>query len=125
MGTNYYVIKNKCECCKRYDQEYHIGKASGGWAFSFQGYTWNKLTSWKDWKEFLKDQQIVDEYGEEISYNEFVEMVETFKSPTYVNSRTGKQNLSQFEESKKNGYFDIERDWIDEQGYSFTTVEFS
>ena len=106
-------------------EEYHIGKASGGWAFSFQGYPWNKLTSWKDWKEFLKDQQIVDEYGEEMRYNEFVEMVETFKSPTYINSRTGKQNLSQFGESKKNGYFDIERDWIDEQGHSFTAVEFS
>jgi len=58
MGTNYYVIKDKCECCKRSTREYHIGKSSGGWAFSFQGYPWNKLTSWKAWKEFLKDQAI-------------------------------------------------------------------
>ena len=43
MGTNYYVAKNLCECCNRYDEEYHIGKASYGWAFSFQGYRAERL----------------------------------------------------------------------------------
>ena len=64
MGTNYYVAKNRCECCNRYDEEYHIGKSSMGWAFSFQGYPWNKLTSWKQWKMFLKDQLINNSYRE-------------------------------------------------------------
>lgn len=30
MGTNYYAIKNLCECCNRSDEE-HIGKSSAGW----------------------------------------------------------------------------------------------
>ena len=57
MGTNYYVAKNLCECCNRYDEEYHIGKASYGWAFSFQGYRAERLVSWRAWKEFLKDKK--------------------------------------------------------------------
>lgn len=54
MGTNYYVAKNKCDCCKRYDKEYHIGKSSWGWSFTFQGYPYDNLTSWKLYKEFLR-----------------------------------------------------------------------
>ena len=57
MGTNYYVAKNYCECCDRYDQEYHIGKSSYGWSFTFHGYKAAQLVSWKQWKEFLKNQK--------------------------------------------------------------------
>lgn len=124
MGTNYYVAKNKCECCNRYDEEYHIGKASYGWAFTFQGYPWNKLTSWKQWKEFLKNQTIVDEYGEQVSYEWFVNLIETYKSPGYTRD-DGHVNLSHNEEIKKGNWYNPERDWQDEDGYSFTTSEFS
>ena len=124
MGTNYYVIKNKCEHCKRSDEEYHIGKSSYGWAFSFQGYPWMKLTSWKQWKEFLKTQQIQDEYGEPISYEDFVTMVEGYKAPGFVRE-DGHKNFVHNEEGRRKGWFNPERDWDDEDGYSFTTVEFS
>ena len=126
MGTNYYVAKNLCECCNRYDEEYHIGKASVGWAFSFRGYIWNDLCSWKQWKEFLKDQIIMDEYGERTDYKWFVDMVETVKSPTYVNSH-GQKNLLHNEEGKKGAYpwFNKDYDWDDEDGYSFSSREFS
>lgn len=124
MGTNYYVIKDKCECCKRSTREYHIGKSSGGWAFSFQGYPWNKLTSWKAWKEFLKDQPIEDEYGDPVSYDDFVKMVEQYKAPGFCNE-TGRVNLQHNDECKKSGWFNPEMDWDDEDGYSFTTREFS
>ena len=124
MGTNYYVIKDKCECCKRSTREYHIGKSSGGWAFSFQGYPWNKLTSWKAWKEFLKDQPIEDEYGDSVSYADFVKMVEEYKSPGFCNEN-GRVNLQHNDESRKQGWFNSETDWDDEDGYSFTTREFS
>lgn len=124
MGTNYYVIKDKCECCKRSTREYHIGKSSGGWAFSFQGYPWNKLTSWKAWKEFLKDQPIEDEYGDPVPYDEFVKMVESYKAPGFCNE-TGRVNLQHNDESKKSGWFNLATDWDDEDGYSFTTREFS
>ena len=128
MGTNYYVEKNRCDCCKRSDREYHIGKSSWGWAFSFQGYRWNKLTSWKQWKEFLKDQSIVDEYGELVSYEEFVNMVETYKAPGFVRE-DGHVNLQHNayvqENSRFPSDFNPEYNWDDEDGYSFTTHEFS
>ena len=124
MGTNYYVAKNRCECCNRYDEEYHIGKSSMGWAFSFQGYPWNKLTSWKQWKTFLKDQLIIDEYGDVISYEDFVKMVETYKSPNFID-KNGNKNFQHNEQGKKKGWYNPETDWDDEDGYSFTTTEFS
>lgn len=126
MGTNYYVAKNHCDCCNRYDEEYHIGKSSGGWAFSFQGYPAERLTSWKAWKEFLKNQTIMDEYGERINYESFVVMIETYKSPNYVNEN-GRKNLQHNEVGKKDKYpwFNPDYDWDDDDGYSFTTREFS
>lgn len=126
MGTNYYVTKNKCECCKRYDEEYHIGKSSHGWAFTFQGYPWIKLDSWKQWREFLKDQEITDEYGEKISYEDFCAMVETYKSPGYVRP-DGHKNMSHNEQGKVGSrpYYRPDYDWDDEDGYSFTVTEFS
>ena len=126
MGTNYYVTKNHCECCDRYDEEYHIGKSSHGWSFSFQGYPWNKLTSWRAWKTFLKDQQIRDEYGETISYEDFCNMVETYKAPGYVR-QDGHRNLQHNEQGKlgPRPWFNGESDWDDEDGYSFCSREFS
>jgi hypothetical protein len=92
----------------------------------FRGYIWNDLCSWKQWKEFLKDQNIMDEYGERIDYQCFVDMVETEKSPTYVNSN-GHKNLLHNEEGKKGAYpwFNKDYDWDDEDGYSFSSREFS
>ena len=124
MGTNYYVAKNLCECCNRYDEEYHIGKASHGWPFSFRGYIWNDLVSWKQWKEFLKDQIIMDEYGERIDYDWLVQYIETMKAPKYVRE-DGHKNLNHNEEGKKNNWFNSEYDWTDEDGYSFSSREFS
>jgi hypothetical protein len=113
MGTNYYVAKNLCECCNRYDEEYHIGKSSGGWA------------SLKAGKEFLKDQIIMDEYKRRIDYNWFVQMIETYKSPGHIDE-TGHKNLLHNEEGKKgpHPYFNPEYDWDDEDGYSFSSREF-
>ncbi len=129
MGTNYYVASNHCECCDRYDEEYHIGKSSEGWAFSFEGYRPERLVSWKQWKEFLKDKIIMDEYGERIDYDWFVEYIEKEKSPNFVNG-SGRKNQIHNEEGRKpnkHGYtwFDPEYDWDDEDGYSFSAREFS
>lgn len=126
MGTNYYVAKDKCECCGRYDEEYHIGKSSYGWAFSFQGYPSANLKSWADYKEFLKDKTIVNEYRDVIPYDEFVRFVELEKSPDFVNP-SGRKNLRHNEMGKSDPrpWFNSNTDWDDEAGYSFTTVEFS
>lgn len=125
MGTNYYVAKNSCKCCNRYDEEYHIGKSSVGWAFTFQGYVIEKLISWSQWKEFLKNQEIRDEYGDVVSYEDFVSLVETYKSPQYVNPN-GRKNLLHNEEGKASSHpwFNPEYHWDDEHGYSFSKEEF-
>ncbi len=127
MGTNYYVAKNRCECCNRYDVEIHIGKSSIGWAFSFHGYPYMNLSSWKQYKEYLKNQTIVDEYNTVIAYDDFVEMIETYKSPDYVNPQNNNKNLCHNTEGKsgKFPWFNPERDWDDDLGYSFTTIDFS
>jgi hypothetical protein len=126
VGTNYYVAKNLCECCNRYDEEYHIGKASYGWAFSFQGYRAERLVSWRSWKEFLKDKIIIDEYGERTNYDWFVNYIEENKSPGYVRE-DGHKNLQHNEQGKidKRPWFNPENDWDDEDGYAFCAREFS
>ena len=126
MGTNYYVASNLCKCCNRYDKEYHIGKSSMGWAFSFRGYRASLLVSWGAWKEFLKDKTIVDEYGSTIDYDDFVNMIETYKSPGYINAN-GMQNLQHNTQGKidTRPWFNIEYDWDDEDGYAFCSREFS
>jgi hypothetical protein len=128
MGTNYYVAEKRCKCCGRYDKKYHIGKSSAGWAFSFQGYRLDGLTSWKDYKKFLKDQEIeiIDEYGNVTPYEEFVEYIEGPKAPGYVNPATGRKNLVHNEEGKKDSrpWFEPGNDWDDDLGYSFTKREF-
>lgn len=124
MGTNYYVVENVCECCNRYDKQYHIGKSSYGWAFSFQGYKNDGLTSWQKWKEYLADKIIHDEYGEKIDYTDFVNLIETVKGPNHIRA-DGKKNLVHNEEGHKEGWFNPEYDWDDEGGYSFSSREFS
>ena len=128
MGTNYYVATNHCECCDRYDEEYHIGKSSMGWAFSFHGYPPERLVSWAAWKEFLKDKIIMDEYHERIDYDWFVNMIETYKAPGYVNPQTGRKNQQRNDAMKNDKYyfgFDPDMEWDDEDGYSFSSREFS
>ncbi len=118
MGTNYYHRTDICECCKRYKQR-HIGKSSDGWTFSFQGYIGEednpKIKSFEDWKRELQaDGIIVDEYGRPMPFDEFVEFVEN----------KNKQPLNHFDWCKKEGY-DMSRDWKDDDGYSFSSSDFS
>lgn len=149
MGTNYYIVENECECCKRKDL-IHIGKSSGGWAFSFRGYknTYGTietddrkdikypydvdLISWENYKQVLKNKKIIDEYHEEIPYDEFVEMIETYKSPSFINER-GRQNMDHITYILNDErytwvhsrYSDVEEHWHDNLGYSFSRTEFS
>ena len=69
MGTNYFLHRNKCDKCGRYD-EVHIGKSSGGWRFVFH-YIPNAFEKVTDWMQAMADGQIFDEYGRLVSFNEF------------------------------------------------------
>lgn len=126
MGTNYYVALNRCECCKRFDPDIHIGKKSYGWAFSFRGYRDypENLTTWQKWKEYLKDKEIVDEYGDLVKYDKFMEMVETYGAPNFVRE-DGHKNKVHNTEGRKDGYFNSEYDWDDPEGYSFSSRYFA
>jgi hypothetical protein len=126
MGTNYYVATKHCESCNRYDEEYHIGKSSWGWAFSFQGYKPERLISWQAWKTFLKDKIIMDEYGDRHDYDDFVEMIEGVKSPNFTYP-DGHKNLQHNTQGKIDSrpWFNPEYDWDDPEGYAFCSREFS
>lgn len=129
MSTNYYVAENRCDCCQRYDRIYHIGKSSSGWSFSFRGYRsfkGERLSSWQEWKEFLRECLIVDEYGNIVSFNDFCTLVETVKAPNYIN-KNGHRNLQHNEEGKNKirPWFNPMTDWDDSDGYAFTSKEFS
>lgn len=106
MGTNYYMKFNLCDKCGRFD-EIHLGKASCGWRFMLQYNDGKYYKTWKEMKEWLKDQiekgaVIRNEYGEEVSLDEFIEIVE----------------------SKRHEPIDEYFDFIDEDGYRFDNGEF-
>ncbi len=124
MGCNYYLRKNECTCCKRYD-EVHIGKSSHGWTFSFQGYDGKHykdngfdkpIKSWKDWKEVLsKEDDIYDEYGRKISLEELEGIIEDRKDQPNNHTKYCKDR-------ERAG---ISYVWLDDEDNSFRGTEFS
>jgi len=125
MGCNYYLRKNECTCCNRYD-EIHIGKLSAGWTFSFRGYNeydyedngFDKpIKSWEDWKEILKENDnIYDEYGQKISFEDFEKLVESKKE------QSNNHVIYCREKYKDEDY--INRLWLDDENNSFNGSSF-
>jgi hypothetical protein len=84
MGTNYYVLTEVCKACSRSDEQIHIGKSSVGWEFSF---AWNDGEYYKNIDEFkiwLSDKEIVNEYDEPVTQDEFWSMVQAKKGGLYL-----------------------------------------
>lgn len=81
MGTNYYVVKKK----PTIDPPLHIGKSSAGWKFLFHEVNkYNdfdcdlEIHTFEQWKDFLENNDdilILNEYDEEISVKDFLELV--------------------------------------------------
>jgi hypothetical protein len=91
MGTNYYVKaeeKPACPTCGHREnvEALHIGKSSHGWAFIFAPYPELRLTSWRAWRLFLTSHQIVDEYGREHTFADFVRLVESKQEGNRIDS---------------------------------------
>jgi hypothetical protein len=105
MGTNYYLRKNICKECARYD-ELHLGKSSMGWRFTFRAHNDPHIHSTEDWKKRMKEGLIFDEYGCPVSEKEFWEIVEA--------KRDGKAHESYDNDS-----------WKDADGNDFYNREFS
>lgn len=57
----------------------HIGKSSGGWQFIFNHHNWQYFNSLETLKEWLKSGTIIDEYGEECTFEDFWNKVESKK----------------------------------------------
>ena len=102
MGTNYYVVKKK----PTITSPLHIGKSSAGWKFLFHevnkynGFDHNlEIHTFEQWKYFLennKDILILNEYDEEVSVKEFLELVK---------EKQKEENKHNFEYCKNiNGY---------------------
>lgn len=109
MGTNYYIKTKKCKECGYKPEGIHLGKSSGGWQFSFQyngGKYYKNVTEMKEW---LKDKNIEDEYGNDLNRKEFWNMVERKQKEDKLNHTT--------ECPSSYNYL------ID--GYSFSDTEFS
>lgn len=118
MGTNYYVHFEECKCCGATPEPIHIGKNSYGWQFSFFCVP-GVAESWPEWQMFLEDKNIVDEYGRDISFLDFKEIVDVNKSQPGNKNHTTECWLhpEPWEEDDEN--------YLDPSGHSFSRREFS
>ena len=110
MGTNYYVKTNKCETCGHKLEGIHLGKSSGGWQFSFQYNGGKFYKNVEEMKEWLKDKEIENEYGEVITQKAFWNMIE--------DKQKEKLNHAEYVKERENINFII-------NGYSFSDYQFS
>lgn len=112
MGTNYYAKAKTCKCCGHTPEDFHIGKSSAGWTFTFRAHP--EIRSYKQLLEYLSDKQIVDEYRREVSLRKFMRLVER--------KRKGPHCMAIYEKSDECCPNDS---FLDEEGHSFTDREFS
>lgn len=132
MSTNYYFNPNEASPLHCYGQ-LHIGKSSAGWSFSFQGYDFGGgkiraevgnsglgiqvaappcvIKSVTDWSKVLLDGTIEDEYGCALSFEQLAEVV--------IGKRPSGKLLNHALE------YPSERTWVDAEGYSFSSYDFS
>ncbi len=114
MGTNYYAYGEECSHCGHAKGPYHIGKSSMGWKFLFR-YDEDFIIGPESAKWATRNFKIRNEYGDEVSHEEFWELVEA------------KQNLlSHAEEQKEQGLSARHAaETIVIAGYEFLDNEFS
>ena len=118
MGTNYYARVDYCPCCGRHET-LHICKS----LTTFQGFPDDeafpnvRLTTWAEWKAFLRDRVdlITDEYGTVFDFAVFVALVEA--SPPEA-----RRGMYQWLVDNNRS---LDGDWLDPDGFSFTSTEFS
>lgn len=123
MGTNYYLLTDPCNHCGRGDMKIHLGKASGGWHFSFRGYREcdtlgfpnkvEKVQSIEEWKLLVRSGQPEDEYGERLTSEEMIDFALTWGA-----------KRDKFHAEYVMGRYPGSSDRMID-GHSFTFVEFS
>lgn len=108
MGTNFYVQKDYCENCGRFD-EIHIGKSSIGWQFTFEG---TKYKSFAEWCQILRASDIIirDEHENVVRFTDLLLLIKQKQADI--------TNRKHAVEYPKNNWEDIE-------GYQFIGTDFS
>lgn len=118
MGPNFDVRYNICKKCGNYE-ELHLGKASYGWEFCFQGHDSDiKIKSVKSWKTFIDRNhgKIFDEYNRKKTWEEIIKWADITKDrkkhsiPDSVGFYRGDL---------------MEQYYYDSEGYCFTDMDFS
>lgn len=85
MGTNFYTKEKTCPTCGNTPEAIHLGKSSAGWQFSFQYNGGRFYKNVHEMREWLKDKTIQNEYGRDISHDEFWGIVEAKQTPENEN----------------------------------------
>ena len=119
MGTNYYAITgNKvdvvCDCgfTHSLDEKLHIGKNSWGWMFSLHSIPEKGIFELEDWKPILRESKIVDEYGDEVAYNEMLKIILKKDGRGKGNALTKQQKQKLIEDSEKERFFVDTKSWL-------------
>ena len=131
MGTNYYLQKKINEAGRRHD--IHIGKTSAGWYPHLQGYRNSfsqtpVITSWFDWKTFLRAEVmrneglIFNEYDELIKYEEFVKIIEDWQNNAILGDWKNPFNSPEAFSNDIGLKFDH---WQDPENFWLSSEEFS
>ena len=88
MGTNYYLIEEKCKACGRGGSKLHIGKKSDGWRFLFQISI--KYPTPEKLLLLIEENKnsIYNEYDKKISFEEFKKVItDSERDMTQVSGR--------------------------------------
>ena len=120
MGTNYYWRRDFCGQCGRYD-EVHVCKS----LISFQGSPMadelgRTVVSWQDWKRLLTEDaaEIVDEYGNEYTADEFIAKVEA------TDPEARRRQFDYVRQQVATIGIGPDLNWLDSDGFSFYGGEF-
>jgi hypothetical protein len=110
MGTNYYLNTNYCEHCKRGDLV-HLGKASAGWTFSYQGT--REIRNRNAWINRIMDEmrrgsKMQDESGNIITLEEMILVAD-------MKRHEKRNHAKEF----------MDGSWLDNEGNAFIGNDFS
>lgn len=84
IGTNYYLCYKRGSDAENIDSGLHIGKNSAGWVFNFQAHYKPEIKTVRTWKKLTRAGFIYNEYGVELTYEEFwTDIVEGSKKKYY------------------------------------------
>lgn len=114
MGTNYYIESSN----PFKTEDVHVGKRSGGWTFAFNGREFKTLNEWRERLNTMAvNERLVNEYGDEVTVDEFWELVEDTKKPWGPNKLTPVTNVG------STRFEDADRCWSEDK-FSFSNYEF-